>query len=46
MDVSVYKDGYHGDLNETYLVGQNVSESSKFLVENTYLALEKSIAYC
>ena len=43
--MTVYKNGYHGDLNETYLVG-NVSESSKFLVENTYTSLMKAIDYC
>lgn len=32
-------------MNETYLVG-NVSESSAFLVENTYISLMKSIEYC
>mgnify|MGYP001604348069 CR=1 FL=1 len=48
LDVSVFKNGYHGDLNETYLVGpkESVSESSRFLVENTYLALQKAIDYC
>jgi len=46
VDVSVFKNSYHGDLNETYLVGENVSESSRFLVENTYISLEKAIKYC
>lgn len=46
LDISVYKDGFHGDMNETYLVGKNVSESSRFLVENTYIALQKAIEYC
>jgi methionyl aminopeptidase len=45
-DVSLYKNGFHADLNETFLVGKNVSEQSKFLVENTYIALQKAIAYC
>jgi methionyl aminopeptidase len=31
LDISLYKNGFHVDLNETYLVG-NVSESSKALV--------------
>ena len=31
LDVTAYKDGFHGDLNETYLVG-NVAESSRALV--------------
>ena len=46
LDVTVYKHGFHGDLNETVLVGPNVSESSRFLVESTYTALMKAIEYC
>jgi len=38
LDVTAYKNGYHGDLNETYFVGK-VADSSRLLVENTYLAL-------
>ena len=34
LDISVYKDGFHADLNETYCVGK-VSESSRALVEAT-----------
>lgn len=45
VDISVYKDGYHGDLNETFLVGK-VAKSSKQLVAKTYESLEKAIAYC
>jgi len=45
LDITVYKDGYHGDLNETYLVG-NVAESSKALVTGTYESLMKAIEYC
>jgi methionyl aminopeptidase len=45
LDVSVYKYGFHADLNETYLVGK-CSESSRFLVENAYISLDKAIAYC
>jgi methionyl aminopeptidase len=45
LDVTVYKNGFHSDLNETYLVG-NVSESSKNLVKATYDSLMKSIEYC
>jgi methionyl aminopeptidase len=43
--VTAYKHGYHGDLNETYCVGK-VAESSRFLVENTYISLQKAIEYC
>jgi methionyl aminopeptidase len=45
LDISVYKDGYHGDLNETFLVGK-VSESSKLLVKTTFESLQKAIEYC
>ena len=38
LDISVYKDGFHADMNETYLVGE-VSESSKDLVKATYDSL-------
>lgn len=42
IDVSVYYKGFHGDLNETYLVGK-VDEGSKHLVKTTYDSLMKSI---
>ena len=45
LDVTAYFDGMHGDLNETYLVG-NVAESSRSLVVKTYESLMASIAYC
>ena len=45
LDVSVYKHGFHSDLNETFLVG-SVSESSRALVEATYDSLMKAIEYC
>lgn len=45
LDVSVYKNGFHADMNETYLVG-NFSESSRKLVEVTYNSLMKAIEYC
>ena len=42
IDVSVYKDGFHGDLNDTYLVG-NVDERGRKLVETTRKCLDKAI---
>ena len=45
LDVTAYYDGFHGDLNETYLVG-NVAESSRALVQKTYESLMASIEYC
>ncbi|GER31227.1 methionine aminopeptidase [Striga asiatica] len=43
VDVTVYYKGVHGDLNETFFVG-NVDEASKRLVQGTYECLEKAIA--
>jgi methionyl aminopeptidase len=42
IDVSVYKDGYHGDLNETFMVGE-VDKDSKRLVECAYRCLAAAI---
>jgi len=44
-DISVFKDGYHGDLNETFLIGE-VANSSKELVTAAYDSLMKAIAIC
>ncbi|KAF1876557.1 hypothetical protein Lal_00021271 [Lupinus albus] len=43
VDVTVYYKGVHGDLNETYFVG-NVDEESRQLVKCTYECLEKAIS--
>ncbi|CAO2834912.1 unnamed protein product [Amaranthus hypochondriacus] len=43
VDVTVYYKGVHGDLNETYFVG-NVDEASRKLVQCTYECLEKAIS--
>eukprot|EP01097_Dermamoeba_algensis_P002883 TRINITY_DN2147_c0_g1_i1.p1 TRINITY_DN2147_c0_g1~~TRINITY_DN2147_c0_g1_i1.p1 ORF type:complete len:236 (-),score=52.52 TRINITY_DN2147_c0_g1_i1:53-760(-) len=42
IDVSVYFNGYHGDVNETYLIG-NVDETGRRLVQTTRECLEKAI---
>jgi methionyl aminopeptidase len=42
LDVTVYYKGYHGDLNETYCVG-NVEPKHKKLIEVTYNALQEAI---
>ena len=42
VDVTVYYDGHHGDLNETLFVG-TVSESRKKLVQTAYECLMKGI---
>ncbi|XP_077245104.1 methionine aminopeptidase 1A-like [Tasmannia lanceolata] len=43
VDVTVYYKGVHGDLNETYFVG-NVDEASQQLIQCTYECLEKAIS--
>ncbi|KAJ4829976.1 Microtubule-associated protein 1A [Turnera subulata] len=43
VDITVYYKGVHGDLNETYFVG-NVDEASRHLVQRTYECLEKAIS--
>ncbi|KAJ3107352.1 Methionine aminopeptidase 1 [Phlyctochytrium planicorne] len=45
IDVSVFKDGLHADLNATYLIG-NVDPVGKKLVETTRLCLDKAIEIC
>ncbi|KAJ1966409.1 Methionine aminopeptidase 1 [Dipsacomyces acuminosporus] len=42
IDISVYKDGFHADLNETYFIG-NVDEQSRKLVETTRECLQHAI---
>jgi methionyl aminopeptidase len=42
LDISVYKDGYHGDLNETFFVG-NVDEDSVRVVQCAYECLQNAI---
>jgi methionyl aminopeptidase len=42
LDISVYYNGYHGDLNETFFVG-NVNEDSVRLVECAYTSLKAAI---
>jgi len=45
IDVSVYFEGYHADLNETYLVG-TVDDTGRRLVDTTRECLEKAIQLC
>lgn len=42
LDVTAYKDGFHGDTNRTLLVGE-VDEQSRLLVERTEEALERAV---
>ncbi|EQC40262.1 methionyl aminopeptidase [Saprolegnia diclina VS20] len=43
IDVTVYKNGYHGDLNDTFLVG-NVDEEGVRLVKNSFDCLAAAVA--
>lgn len=43
IDVTAFKDGYHGDSNHTFLVG-NVASEVRDLVDRTKIALERGIA--
>ena len=42
IDITIYKNGFHGDLNETLFVGE-VSESAKKLVRVTHECLSKAM---
>lgn len=42
VDITVYHNGYHGDLNETFFVGE-VDEGAKKLVQTTYECLMQAI---
>jgi methionyl aminopeptidase len=45
VDVTAYLGGYHGDLNETFLVGK-VAPDVKKLVRTAYECLHKAIDIC
>ena len=45
VDVSVFLNGWHADLNETFLVGE-VDEAGRRLVRVTHECLMKAIAIC
>nr|XP_054597430.1 methionine aminopeptidase 1 [Nothobranchius furzeri] len=42
VDITVYHNGFHGDLNETFFVGE-VEEGAKKLVQTTYECLMQAI---
>ena len=46
IDVSVYYNGFHADLNETFFVGEKIDESSVRLVKCAYESLGAAIALC
>ncbi|CAH3123419.1 unnamed protein product [Porites lobata] len=43
IDITIYYNGFHGDLNETFFVGE-VDEESKQLVKVTYECISQAIA--
>ncbi|TFK42611.1 peptidase M24, structural domain-containing protein [Crucibulum laeve] len=45
IDISLYYDGYHSDLNATYPVG-NIDEDSKKLLKTTRECLDEAIKLC
>jgi len=45
LDVTTFNDGgYHGDLNETFCVGKNVTSEAKKLVHTAYTCLQEAVA--
>ncbi|XP_043369901.1 methionine aminopeptidase 1 isoform X2 [Dermochelys coriacea] len=42
VDITIYRNGYHGDLNETFYVGE-VDEGARKLVQTTYECLMQAI---
>ena len=43
VDITVYCDGFHGDLNETMFVGK-IDDNSRNLVETAYECMMKGIS--
>lgn len=43
VDVTVYHRGFHGDLNETFCIGEKVRPEAKKLVQVTWESLQKAI---
>jgi len=46
IDVTCYRDGYHGDCSEMFVVGNKVDISTKKLIQTTYDSWVKAIEYC
>lgn len=42
IDITAYKDGFHGDTNKTFAVGE-ISEQARLLIERTEEALNRAI---
>lgn len=46
LDVSLYYQGYHADLNETYYVGENISKEALNTTETSRECLKLAIKMC
>lgn len=46
LDVTVYYRGFHGDLNETYTVGNKIDEKAIRLINTTRQCLDAAISIC
>ncbi|OSC97962.1 methionine aminopeptidase [Trametes coccinea BRFM310] len=46
IDITVYLDGFHGDTSKTFVVGPEVDDKGRELVQITEAALEAGIAAC
>ena len=46
IDVSLFVDGFHADLNETYYVGENISKEAINTVETSRECLKAAIKQC
>lgn len=43
VDISVYHNGFHGDVNETFFVGNSVDDASRHLVKTAYECMMSGI---
>eukprot|EP00828_Plagiopyla_frontata_P010630 TRINITY_DN156_c0_g1_i6.p1 TRINITY_DN156_c0_g1~~TRINITY_DN156_c0_g1_i6.p1 ORF type:complete len:256 (-),score=49.59 TRINITY_DN156_c0_g1_i6:81-848(-) len=41
-DITILKNGFNADLNETFMVGESVDADSKFLISKTYECLQRA----
>lgn len=46
VDITAYYKGFHGDLNETYVVGETVDAEGKRLIKAAHDALQLAISIC
>lgn len=46
VDISLFYEGYHADMNETYYVGENISKEALNTVETSRECLKQAIKQC